>query len=254
MSSTNHRYPLGPKTSEAGFTLIEAVIASVLVCLLAFCAYRGVTTVRGSARAMADRVAAQGLCLAKLEKIRSIAYEEVNRGNPACATTNVVLNILPGFGEGNSLMATLSVDINSGAEGEIRSPAYKDVTVWCKWTFMGRERKESVSAYIVDGYNTYAEVVSHNGEEIDLTPSGKRPSTFLIEAANGVTYDATNLPELASMGSVEVSTIVFCPGDGNGKTSTYSRGSEPILMSIQENGAGGYRMLLSCENASYSSR
>lgn len=270
--------PARPRAGQEGFTLMEVVIASVLVCLLALCVYNGVSTVRGSARTMADHVAAHGLCVSKFERMKAIAFEDVTTNNIVCAPEQVVLNKLPGFGAGAELKAWVSVtNITLGGSTAAGTPSYKKVNIVCSWDFFGRHRTEEMEGIIVDGYSTYSEVIELDLSGFVLNPNKEFPASMLIvsaekeEAEDGtmhpVYYDWQDLDSLAGK-ALTATAVVVHPGGSdaqkpfldspnrkieNSKTASFSCSDPayPIHVRIRKQD-GKYIMDLSCDRASFS--
>ena len=83
---------MGSRHFRSGFTLMEVAVAGALVAILSACVFRGILTVKDHARATADRIAAQGLCMERYESMKAVAWENVD--DTGFPTTNVLLSSL----------------------------------------------------------------------------------------------------------------------------------------------------------------
>lgn len=264
------------QSANSGFTLVEVVIASVIACILALCAYRALSILGESSRAMADRVAAQGQCISKLERIRATAYEDITLGSAVCSEeTDVPLNVLAVAGE---VKARVWVDsIKEGKLGDTLSPEYKTVKVCCSWTVRGRTRTESISGFIVNGYTTYANIITLNVTGLELNPNLDSPATFFVNGfeynekgkLEPVSYSAADLESLKGRTIRTMSVVVHPGGEGvqnpfnddrsrkveNSKTSSFSCSNleKPIWLSVTKDG-DTFKLNMYCEKVSFSSR
>lgn len=247
--------------SRNGFTLPEVIIASCLVLVLAFCAYRGISVIRRSARVISDHVAAQGLCLRRYEQMRSIAFEEVTEARfPA---TEWTLNRLPGFGRGNPIKAVVSCRISDPISGPLR----KKVSVRCDWTFLGRAYHEEIFGVVVDGYSTYSEIVELLVDRLCINPNLEMPAMFAIVGRDGETIYTWE--DLDTLGTVEATSVLIHPGCGgiqtpfanarnrrieNSKVSVFSSNStNPITVHVTKED-GFYYLHMESACASFSNR
>ena len=62
------------RTIRSGFTLMEVAIAGALVAILSACVFRGILTVKQNSQALAQHIAAQGLCMQRYEEMKSVAF------------------------------------------------------------------------------------------------------------------------------------------------------------------------------------
>ena len=269
-------HPHRPGFRQSGFTLVEVVIASVIACILALCAYRALAILGESSRATADRVAAQGQCISKMERVRATAYEDITMGSAVCGVENdVPLNVL---GISGTVNAKVWVDsITEGRLGDTLSPEFKTVKVCCSWTHRGRTRTESISGFIVNGYTTYANIISLSVAGLELNPNLDSPATFFVNGfetdekgkLQPVSYSAADLEHLKGRTLSVMSVVVHPGGEGvqnpftddrgrkveNSKTSSFSCSNleEPIRLTVtKENGS--FKLNMTCEKVSFSSR
>ena len=255
---------------------MEVAVAGALVAILSACVFRGILTVKHNSQALAQRIAAQGVCMHRYEEMKAVAWENVlDETFPA---TNVLLCSLSKDPTKGRLMATVS-NMVSGVD---EPPLRKHVDIFCTWTFRGRERTEILRGEIVNGYSTYAKFGPLSGT-IDLNPNYNRPQMFYVRTTEGTVYTQANIETLPS--SFSATTLVVMPGGGgrqsisldgatqtiaNGKTVAFiaSELSDPIVVSISKTTStipseidGGepttitsYSAAISCGNVSFSYR
>lgn len=205
------------RKTRLGFTLIEVAIAGFLVALLSACVFRGILTVKDHARATADHIAAQGLCMERYESMKSVAWDNVTRD--AFPTTNVLLSSLSKDPTRGRLMAEITNNIEGGVQDFIR---IKNVDITCRWTFRGRERSETIHGIIVDGYSTYAEAGSLSVSDFKLNPNYALPQMFYVRTVDGEVYTQLNISQMPS--SLDATTIVVMPGGGGERQSVSLNG------------------------------
>ena len=263
------------RTTSSGFTLMEVAVAGALVAILSACVFRGILTIKDHARATADHIAAQGLCMERYESMKAVAFENVDTsGFPA---TNVLLSSLSKDPSKGRLMAEISNTITPDVQDGVQ---VKKVDITCTWTFRGRTRSEVLHGVIVDGYSTYAQSGTLSGT-VNLNPNYIQPQMFYVRTTDGAVYTQANISEMPS--SVRATTLVVMPGGGgrqsisvdgsnktvsNGKTIAFTAAelADPIVVSIStttdtiplETEGGGsmevtrYSATFSCGNASFS--
>ena len=200
---------------------MEVAVAGALVAILSACVFRGILTVKDHARATADRIAAQGLCMERYESMKAVAFENVdNAGFPA---TNVLLSSLSKDPTKGRLMAEISNVIEPDIlEGGVQ---VKNVEITCSWTFRGRPRSETLRGVIVDGYSTYAEAGALSAT-ISLNPNYALPQMFYIRTVDGAIYTQLNLSDLPS--SLDATTVVVMAGGGGRQSVTLGSTSKSI--------------------------
>lgn len=212
---------MNPRKTSSGFTLMEVAVAGALVALLSACVFRGILTIKDHARATADRIAAQGLCMERYESMKAVAWENVDEsGFPS---TNILLSSLSKDPTKGRLMAEISNVIEPDIlEGGVQ---VKNVEITCSWTFRGRPRSETLRGVIVDGYSTYAEAGALSAT-IDLNPNYPLPQMFYIRTVDGSVYTQLNLSELPS--SLNATTVVVMAGGGGRQSVTLGSTSKSI--------------------------
>ena len=254
---------------------MEVAIAGALVAILSACVFRGILTVKQNSQALAQHIAAQGLCMQRYEEMKSVAYENVDE--LYFPVTNVLLCALSKDPTKGRLMAEISNGVDKAWSQDLNVDMAK-VDITCRWTFRGRERSETLHGVIVNGYSTYAE----NGTlsaTIDLNPNYMKPQMFYARTTDGTVYTQANIDALPS--SFNATTLVVMPGGGgrqsvsldgsnrsvpNGKTFAFTAAelSDPVVVSVSkttdsfegENGESitfsRYSISLSCGRASFS--
>ena len=253
---------------------MEVAVAGALVAILSACVFRGILTVKDHARATADRIAAQGLCMERYESMKAVAWENVD--DTGFPTTNVLLSSLSKDPTKGRLMAEITNSIVPDIlEGGVK---VKNVAITCRWTFRGRLRSETLHGVIVDGYSTYA-VSGPLSATLDLNPNYAIPQMFYIRTVDGATYTQLNLSEMPS--TLRATTVVVMPGGGgrqsvtlggasrsvaNGKTIAFTAHalSDPLVVSVatgtesvatdegESQNVTRYTLSLSCGQASMS--
>ena len=252
---------------------MEVAVAGALVAILSACVFRGILTVKQNSQALAQRIAAQGLCMQRYEEMKSVAFENVD--GLYFPATNVLLASLSKDPTKGRLMAELSNVVELSPMDGVQ---VKKVDITCSWTFRGRTRTEVLHGFIVDGYSTYAESGSLSAT-IDINPNYPLPQMFYVRTTDGTVYSQLNIAQMPS--SMNATTVVVMPG-GGGRQSVTLRGdsksvsnektvaftaaelSDPIVVSVTTTsdtvatGEGEsmdvtrYRVTLSCGNASFS--
>ena len=272
----------GAPRRSPGFTLMEVAVAGFLVALLSACVFRGILTVKQNSQALAQRIAAQGLCVQRYEEMKSVAYEVIDE--TTFPMTNVLLCSLSKDPTKGRLMAEITNGVTEFIEdsGHLK---WKNVDITCRWTFRGRLHTETLHGMIVDEYSTYAEHGSlTTPEPIDLNPNYPKPQMFYIRSTSGEVYTQANIDEMPS--SLNATTVVVMPGGGgrqsisldgssksihNGKTVAFTASSlaDPIEVTFSKTtdlipveGESGevvdtlkvtrYSATFSCGNASFS--
>lgn len=259
---------------------MEVAIAGALVAILSACVFRGILTVKHNSQALAQRIAAQGLCMQRYEEMKSVAYLTLD--NTSFPPTNVLLAALSKDPTQGRLMAEVS---NLFTRATTNGVEMLRVDIFCDWTFRGRPHSEKLHGLIVDEYSTYAQSGSlETPAPIDLNPNYSKPQMFYIRSVSGDVYTQANIDEVPSF--LNATTVVVMPGgegrqsillDGssktinNGKTVAFTASSlsDPIAVSFSrttdtipvegENGevvdtmtVTRYSASFSCGNASFS--
>ncbi len=254
------------RRTRSGFTLMEVAVAGALVAILSACVFRGILTVKHNSQTVAQRIAAQGVCMHRYEEMKAVAFENIDDTTfPTATVLLAALNKDPAKGR---LEAVVSNSIAVATEDGV---LMKKVDITCTWTFHGRTRTEALHGVIVDGYSTYAESGILSGS-INLNPNFERPVLFYAKTADGEVYTQSNLSAMPS--SFEATTLVMKPG-GRGDQSVLFNGSSkrlsndkvvafiaggldhPISVSFTKTSgdtedATGYSISFSCDKASFS--
>ena len=271
-----------PRKTSSGFTLMEVAVAGALVAILSACVFRGILTVKQNSQTLAQRIAAQGLCLQRYEEMKAVAYEVIDE--TTFPMTNVLLCSLSKDPTKGRLMAEITNAITEFSEDSDHLK-WKNVDITCRWTFRGRPHSETLHGMIVDEYSTYAEHGSlATPTPINLNPNYSKPQMFYVRTTSGEVYTQANIDEMPS--SLNATTVVVMPGGGgrqsisldgssksihNGKTVAFTASSlaDPIAVSFSKTtdvipveGESGevvdtltvtrYSAAFSCGNASFS--
>lgn len=128
-------------SSKAGFTLVEVAIALGLVTILVTVLVQTIGVARRLTYANAQRVAAFGMCKARLETVRGMDYESVDPTNFVDETDLRFLHL--SGRERIPIACTRSVDLATQT-----NPVRTDVTVNLQWQFLGNVYQESVTGTV----------------------------------------------------------------------------------------------------------
>ena len=252
-----------PRKTRSGFTLMEVAVAGALVAILSACVFRGILTVKHNSQTVAQRIAAQGVCMHRYEEMKSVAFENIDLTTfPTATVLLAALNKDPAKGR---LEAVVS---NSIAVSTQDGVLQKKVDITCTWTFRGRTRTEALHGVLVDGYSTYAESGSLSGT-IHLNPNFERPSLFYAKGTDGSVYTQSSLSLMPS--SFQATTLVMKPGGRGDQTVMFNGSSKrlsndkvvafiaggldhPISVSFTKTSGDipDYSISISCDKASFS--
>ena len=211
---------MNPRKTSSGFTLMEVAVAGALVALLSACVFRGILTVKQNSQALAQRIAAQGVCMHRYEEMKSIAWDLVDESTfPA---TNVLLASLNRDPTKGRLEAEISNVITPDVQDGVN---LKKADITCTWTFRGRTHSEVLHGVIVDGYSTYAEMGSLSGSLV-LNPTYARPQMFYARGVDGSTYTQLDLDTMPS--SFNATTVVVMPGGGGKQTFSFNGANRTV--------------------------
>ena len=254
-----------PRKTSSGFTLMEVAVAGALVAILSACVFRGILTVKHNSQTVAQRIAAQGVCMHRYEEMKAVAFENIDGTTfPTATVLLAALNKDPAKGR---LEAVVSNSIAVATEDGV---LMKKVDITCTWTFRGRTRSEALHAVITDGYSTYAESGSLSGT-IKLNPNFERPVLFYAKTVDGEVYTQSDVSTMPS--SFEATTLVMKPGGRGDQTVLFDGGSRrlsndkvvafiaggldhPISVSFTKTAVdednSNYSISFSCDKASFS--
>ena len=257
---------MSPRKTRSGFTLMEVAVAGALVAILSACVFRGILTVKHNSQTVAQRIAAQGVCMHRYEEMKAVAFENIDLASfPTATVLLAALNKDPAKGRLEAVVSnSIALDVRDGVQ------MWK-VDITCTWTFRGRTRSEALHGMIVNGYSTYAESGSLSGT-INLNPNFERPVLFYAKSTDGEVYTQSNLSSMPS--SFEATTLVMKPGGRGDQTILFNGGSkrlsndkvvafiaggldQPISVSFTKTtgdteDATGYSISISCDKASFS--
>jgi hypothetical protein len=245
---------------------MEVAVAGALVAILSACVFRGILTVKHNSQTVAQRIAAQGVCLHRYEEMKSVAWENIDDASfPTATVLLAALNKDPAKGRLEAVVSnSIALDVRDGVQ------MWK-VDITCTWTFRGRTRSEALHGMIVNGYSTYAESGNLSGT-INLNPNFERPVLFYAKSTDGEVYTQSNLSSMPS--SFEATTLVMKPGGRGDQSVLFDGGSRrlsndkvvafiaggldhPISVSFTKTtgdteDATGYSISFSCDKASLS--
>ena len=147
-------------TQKQGFTIVEVVVASLLVTLLGAGVLQTTILARRITYSNAQRVAAFGLAKALTEELKGVGYEELTADYIAGKTAveddddddeddededeQKELDVVNLGGVNQNIIT----GIPSIAMEELTDPRRKRVTVTISWNFQGRELEESVEIFL----------------------------------------------------------------------------------------------------------
>ena len=264
---------------RGGFTLVEVVVASALLCLLVAASYVAVSQTMYAARLMSQRVSAQGMCMALFEDLRGLPFDAIfpSDAEAASAERHYIQErreylMAQGLGPGAT---DVNIEFNTNAvSGGGPDLNYRDILIVTTWTFpppfasatgQGGAHSEELRGAI---FNLSPRVTQNNTLNINhlaLNPhqaEGQNysvPQYLRIVAENGVVYTQSDLANGGVPSSLRAVSVTVCPGGGgeqegvaittkNGTTTLknakkygfFSNGmSESSLISVQINESGG---------------
>ena len=233
------------KTSQSGFTLVEAVVAAALMSLLVAASYIAVSQTMYSARLMAQRVTAQGMCTALYEDMHAQAFDMIFSSDDEVSDSSDAHYIearrqflmAEGLGPGSSALdISITNEPSAKAEAYLASlgasaniPPYKEITIVCSWVF----KPPFASSSSQSGLHT--EVL--RGDIFDIQPrnSGNNslninhmalnphfadgttyalPQYLRIVDENGIVYDKEDLRTGNMPSSLRAVSVAVTPGGG----------------------------------------
>jgi prepilin-type N-terminal cleavage/methylation domain-containing protein len=124
--------------TKRGFSLIEVMMATLIVGILATGVISGVTLARRLTYVNAQRVAAFGLAKARIEELKGVGYEDLDAGNPE------TLDLVNLGGVNQQIVpARLRTNIR-----ELENPDRKRIVVRVDWRFEGKRVQERVRTFL----------------------------------------------------------------------------------------------------------
>ena len=129
--------------TKSGFTLVEVVVATLLVTLLGAGVIQSTLLARKITYSNAQRVAAFGLAKAKTEELKGVGYEKLTAtyGTTHSETDLELVNL---GGVNQELVKTTRTTTLE----DLTSPRRKRVTVSITWDFQGKELEESAEIFL----------------------------------------------------------------------------------------------------------
>ena len=192
---------VGVNDGDAGFGVIEVIIALLLLAISAAVTTTTIITADTTSRTMNQRAVASDLANAALAQVRSIPYDAVGwysdqSQSAACGTTGTLVT-LPGTSPSSG--AALQPTSTTGADGATYTTsiclwwvaastgqvgAYKQVHIITSWTFDGVSEQQRLTS---DLYPGMAPPYSTADNNLGTPASGDAPSGVAPEAPSAVT-------------------------------------------------------------------
>ena len=240
------RIKRSPSTcGREGFTLVEAVVAAALLSLLVAASYIAVSQTMYSARLMAQRVTAQGMCMALYEDMRAQQFDMVFSSDDEVSEDSDAHYIedrrqflmAQGLGPGASnFEISFNTNISNKAEDYIAAagtaaniPPYKEITISCSWVFkppfaspnQSGLHTEELRGAIFDIQPRNSENNSLNINHLALNPFFDVDNTVYaipqylrIVDENGIVYTKDNLKNGTMPSSLNAVSVAVTPGGG----------------------------------------
>lgn len=268
---------------KSGFTLVEVVVASALMCLVVAASYIGISTVMYSARRMSQRVTAQGMCLTLFEEMKGCVFgalvssdAELDEGVSDPVAERAAFLMAQGLGPGSSdVSLTYTVDLADDA------PTRRNVHIVCTWKFASpfgsseadATHTEELFGVILESFSSSGKKMYLDVNHLELNPNyNAAAGTFITPAymritdTSGNVYTQTDLTQNKVPSSINATSVIIYPGGGgeqsgkysnartlkinNAKTYAYysSSDSNPISVTISSTG-GKYYMNMHCDDA-----
>lgn len=210
-----------PKRKE-GMTLIEVVVAMVLIAIVAPGIYHSVVQALSANIISSQHFAAAGLGREWLEQMRGMPYANVNAGN--FSTESVVLNHL-GSAQDVPILATRTAVIQ-----EYHNPPRKDIEITVDWEYRGRERSETLhSAIYLKNESIPNGIRGDISGGLSINPNNSPNNQFLLTLSDGTTISRADLHRDTSTISGLASQVQFQP-QGNGSQNTLMLNGESFTV------------------------
>ena len=234
-----------PNCRKDGFTLVEAVVAAALLSLLVAASYIAVSMTMYSARLMAQRVTAQGMCMALYEDMHAQTFDMVFSSDDELAENSDAHYVedrrqymmAQGLGPGSSdFEIAFNTNMSDKAENYIANagtaaniPPYKEITISCSWVFkppfasstQSGVHTEELRGAIFDIQPRNSENSSLSINHLDLNPSFDVDNTVYaipqylrIVDENGIVYTKENLKNGTMPSSLNAVSVAVTPGGG----------------------------------------
>lgn len=198
--------------SDSGMTLIELAVAMVLTSLLIGGIYTGVVSGMNLNYAVAQRVAAFGLCRERLEQMRSSEYADVTSdtfGNEQLDLTHL---------GGSERLPLVCARVSTIAT--LDNPARKAVEVEVTWQYRGIDYKESVAGLVFARFASVLPGLTGDiGGEININPNNSPDNEFVLTLPDGSTVTRDDLHQNYA-GYTGPATLVHIKPKGNGNQNS----------------------------------
>ena len=245
------------KTSQSGFTLVEAVVAAALMSLLVAASYIAVSQTMYSARLMAQRVTAQGMCTALYEDMHAQAFDMIFSSDDEVSDSSDAHYIeerrqfmmAQGLGPGSSdFEISFNTNVSDKAQSYLASagdsanlPPYKEITISCSWVFrppfassdQSGIHTEELRGALFDIQPRNSESSSLSINHLDLNPRFNVDSTVYavpqylrIVDENGIVYTKEDLKNGHMPSSLNAVSVAVTPGGGGEQDIVISDGAK----------------------------
>ena len=189
---------------KSGFTLVEVVVASALMCLVVAASYIGISTVMYSARRMSQRVTAQGMCLTLFEEMKGCVFgalvssdAELDEGVSDPVAERAAFLMAQGLGPGSSdVSLTYTVDLADDA------PKRRNVHIVCTWKFASpfgsseadATHTEELFGVILESFSSSGKKMYLDVNHLELNPNyNAAAGTFITPAYMRITDTSGNV-------------------------------------------------------------
>jgi hypothetical protein len=215
---------------RAGLTVVEAVVALVLVALVAGGVYHSMAVVSTAGMVTAQRVAAFGLCVDRLEEMRGADYAAVTASNYQPAVVRVTH-----FDGASGLPLS---GVRSNCVVNLLEPARKQVRVTVTWNYRGKTYEESLTG-VIFRRDAHAPPGSGAivGGQVGIDPGNDVDNQFVLTLPDGNTVTRERLTQDYT-GYSGPATCVFGKLKGNGNQNGLLVNGQAVFLGD----AGTYRI------------
>ncbi len=205
-----------------GMTLVEVLVAMMIVAVLAVGVYSGIVQGSRLNYAASQRVAAFGICRSLLEEMRSAGYNAVTSTN--FPEKNVFITHLGGS-DRIPLAGVCSNQITFAGD-----PDRKEVSIWTTWNYRGRSFTEVLDGVV---YHRDSEVAAGlKGDiagEVNINPGKSSNHEFTLGLADGTVITRDDLTKEYG-GYTGPAEMVFLKPKGNGNQNSLTLNGAPYTI------------------------
>ncbi len=206
---------------QAGMTLVEVMIAVLLLTLFVAGIYTGLITGLRMNYATAQRLAAFGLCTERLEQMRGCAYSAITSNNFP-TETNKLTHL------GGSARVPLYC-VRSNRIVNLPNPTRKAVTVSVHWTYRGVPHTERVDGTLFFKEESAAPVFRGQiSGWININPNNSPDNAFEVETPGGLITRADLVQSYA--GYSGPATLVHVKPKGNGNQNSLTMNGQQFTV------------------------